>query len=271
MENNTQHEIEELEGKLKELKTQEHPASSPMGGAQNNLMVPGSIVLAGIIIAVAVFAGGGKNTSPIEQKPMANNAVAPSAPNNAAQQPAGKVKPVSASDHILGNKNAQIFLIEYSDFECPFCKRFHPTTKQILDAYKDTVAIVYRHFPLSFHANAQKEAEASECAAELGGNDAFWKFTDAIYDRTTSNGTGFALTKLAPLAGELGLDKAKFKTCLESGAYAKKVQQDMAEGVQAGVNGTPGNILVAKNGTSKLLAGALPFEVFKQEIDLLLQ
>ena len=204
-------------------------------------------------------------------KTTAAKTATPPSPVPGAAPAAGTVKPVSAADHILGNPNAQVFLIEYSDFECPFCKRFHPTTKQILEAYKDKVALVYRHFPLGFHANAQKEAEASECAAELGGNDAFWKYTDAIYDRTTSNGTGFALTKLVPLAKELGLNEAKFKTCLESGKHAQKVQQDMAEGVQAGVNGTPGNILWTKSGVTKLMPGALPFEMFKQELDQLVK
>lgn len=274
MENNTQHEIEALEAKLRELKTDNQSVPSSVVAAQNNLMIPGAIVLAGIIIAVAVVSGGGKSASSVVQVPSAanNNVVAPTAPSNPVAPTAGKVKPVSASEHILGDINtAKVVMVTYSDYECPYCKRFYPTSKQIYDAYKGAVALVYRHFPLSFHANAQKEAEASECAAELGGNTAFWKFSDAVYDRTTSNGTGFALTKLVPLAGELGLDKAKFKTCLESGKYAAKVQQDEAEGVQAGVNGTPGNILVTKNGTPKLVPGAQPFEAFKQEIDPLVQ
>ncbi len=274
MENNTQHEIDELEAKLRDLKSHNQSTASPMTAMQNNVMIPGSIVLAGIIIAIAVVSGSGKNTTPIAQAPSNtnNNAVAPIAPTNPTAPVAGKIKPVSADEHVLGDINtAKVFLLVYSDYECPFCKRFHPTAKQIYDSYKGAVALVYRHFPLSFHANAQKEAEASECAAELGGNTAFWKYTDAIYERTTSNGTGFALTKLVPLAGELGLDKTKFKTCLESGKYAAKVQQDMSEGIEAGVSGTPGNILLTKNGISKLLPGALPFEVFKKEIDPLIQ
>ncbi len=269
MESNTQNEGKALEEKFQEG-TMPGQQSGMQNAQQNSLMIPGAIVIAGIIIALAVVGGKGQQDSQAEQAPLAaKTATPPSAPNAAPQ--AGTVKPVSTDEHILGNPNAQVFLIEYSDFECPFCKRFHPTTKQILEAYKDKVALVYRHFPLGFHANAQKEAEASECAAELGGNDAFWKFTDAIYERTTSNGTGFALTKLAPLAKELGLDEAKFKTCLDGGKYAKKVQQDMAEGVQAGVNGTPGNILWTKNGVAKLMPGALPFEMFKQELDQLVK
>ena len=162
---------------------------------------------------------------------------------------AGNVKPASKDDHVRGDlAKAQVVLIEYSDFECPFCIRFDPTMQQVMKTYGDKVAWVYRHFPLSFHANAQKEAEASECAAELGGNTAFWKYADAIYSRTKGGGTGFPLTSLVPLAKELGLNEAKFKSCLDSGKYAAKVQSDMDSGQSAGVGCTPATILVTKSG-----------------------
>lgn len=197
----------------------------------------------------------------------------PSAP--AAQPPtqdAKDVPKVSKNDHIRGDSSAKIALIEYSDMECPFCKRFHPTAQQVLDAYKGKVMWVYRHYPLAFHANAQKEAEAVECANELGGNDAFWKYLDAVYDRTTSNGTGFALDKLVPLAVEIGLNEAKFKTCLDSGRYASHVKDDMNGGSKAGVTGTPGNILLdTKTGKTSLIPGAVPFETMKAAIDEMLK
>ncbi len=143
--------------------------------------------------------------------------------------------------------------------------------KQVMDTYKDDVVWVYRHFPLSFHANAQKEAEATECANELGGNDAFWKYTDAIFERTTAGGTGFPLENLAPLAKELGLNEAKFKSCLDSGKYTKHVQDDMSGGSAAGVNGTPGNIVVnLKTDENRIISGAVPFASFKTAIDALL-
>ncbi len=193
----------------------------------------------------------------------------------AAQPPTQEAKDVpkvSKDDHVRGDRNAKIALIEYSDMECPFCKRFHPTAQQVLDAYKGKVMWVYRHYPLAFHANAQKEAEAVECANELGGSDAFWKYLDTVYERTTSNGTGFALDKLVPLAVELGLNEAKFKECLDSGKYATHVKADMDGGTKAGVTGTPGNILLdTKTGKTRLIPGAVPFETMKSAIDEMLK
>lgn len=184
---------------------------------------------------------------------------------------ADQVEKLKSDDHVRGDRNARVLLIEYSDLECPFCKQFHPTAQKILDTYKGQVAWVYRHFPLSFHQNAQKEAEASECVNELGGNDIFWKYVDAIFERTTSNGTGFALDKLGPLAKEVGIDQTKFQRCLDSGKYTKHVQDDETAGGKAGVTGTPGNILLdTKTGTTKLIPGALPYDQFKQAIDDLL-
>ncbi len=143
---------------------------------------------------------------------------------------------------------------------------------QISADYGSKVAIVYRHFPLSFHANAQKEAEASECANELGGNDAFWKYHDAILTRTTSNGTGFALDQLVPLAKEIGLNDAKFQSCLDSGQFAKHVQDEETAGGAAGVTGTPGSFVVnLKTKDTKFISGAQPYASFKAAIDAALQ
>ncbi len=196
------------------------------------------------------------------------------APTNAPQQPPqqqAKAKPVTDSDHIKGNKNAKVTLVEYSDFECPFCKSFNPTTQNLLEAYGDKIRLVYRHYPLPFHANAQKEAEASECIAELGGNDGFWKYVDAIFERTTSNGTGFALDKLGPLATELGVNQAEFQACLDSGKYEKLVKDSIAEGSAAGVNGTPSTFIVDSKGNSQIVVGAQPIDAFKTAIDKALQ
>ena len=190
-----------------------------------------------------------------------------------ANERAKNVRRVSASrDHIYGDPEATVSIIEYSDFECPYCKSFHATPKQLVNAYEGRVNWVYRHYPLGFHnPGAQKQAEASECAKELGGKSAFWKFADAIYERTTSGGMGFTLDKLTPLAEEIGLDGSAFEECLESNRYAERVTEDLEEGVKSGISGTPGSILLNnKTGDARLVSGAIPFEALEAEMKLLL-
>lgn len=190
----------------------------------------------------------------------------PVAPQKAADVKAAK--PDVNKDHFRGSQNARYVWVEYSDLECPFCKSIHPNLIKIMQDYDGKLAWVYRHYPLSFHANAQKEAEATECAAELGGNDAFWKYTDAIYERTTSNGTGFALDKLVPLATEQGLNATAFKECLDSNKYAQKVKDQFAQGTREGVQATPTSVIFdMKTGKTTTVEGAVPYEQLKQALD----
>lgn len=224
-------------------------------------LIVGSFFLGSLTNKVATLEKNG-SANPAPQ------AAAPNVPAGAGAQPtAGKVKPITAADHIRGNKNAKVTLLEYSDFECSFCKRFTPTINELLEAYGDKIKFVFRHYPLPFHANAQKEAEASECIAELGGNDAFWKYYDAIFERTTSDGTGFALDKLGPLASELGVDQQQFQSCLDSGKYEKLVKDTITEGQTAGVSGTPSTFVIDSKGNSQLVVGAQPIDAFKTAID----
>lgn len=190
-----------------------------------------------------------------------------------AQEKAKNVPKISERDHIYGNPKATISLIEYSDFECPFCKTFHPNPKKVVDAFEGKVNLVYRHYPLQFHnPGAQKQAEASECAAELGGSEAFWKYADLIYERTTSNGKGFPLEKLVPLAEEIGLDKDAFQTCLEGEKYAELVQKDLKDAQASGITGTPGTIILNNDsGATKLVSGAQPVEALKAAVEELLK
>jgi protein-disulfide isomerase len=228
-----------------------------------------SIGLAGLMIgySMGLRAQGGYAPSPPAPSPQAQAQAPAAAPAGSKDAP-----PLDARlDHIRGNPKAAISVIEYSDFECPFCKRHAPTMAQVLSTYTDgSVNVVFRHFPLPFHQNAQKEAEASECVAELGGNDAFWSFHDKIFDRTTSNGLGFALDKLGPLAKEIGVDQAKFQACLDSGKYAQKVKDQAAGGAAAGIHGTPGTI-VLNNATKKTayVVGAVAFSSFQTAIESL--
>ena len=133
------------------------------------------------------------------------------------------------------------------------------------------MAWFYRHLPLPFHANASKEAEASECANELGGKKAFWKFVNALFVKTNSGGTGIVLSDLPNLAKEAGVNESKFTSCLESGKYAERVKNDADTAASLGVSGTPGNILLdTKTGKTKLMPGAYPYEDFKKAIDEML-
>lgn len=187
-------------------------------------------------------------------------------------QLARNVPPPGEDDHVYGDPQAPVALIEYSDFECPFCKRFHATARQLVDRSGGEIQWVYRHFPLQSHnPGAQKQAEAAECVAALGGNEAFWKYTDAIYERTTSGGRGFPIRGLAPLAQEIGLETGAFEECLESGRMTARVENDFESGVRAGINGTPGNILLhVPTGRAVAAHGAQPYENLREAVERLL-
>lgn len=192
--------------------------------------------------------------------------------NTGTEQPTfGDVRAVSDDDIIRGNKDADIKLIAYTDLECPYCKRFHPVMQEVLKEYGDKVAWVYRQFPLSFHANAQKEGEAALCVSKLGGDDAYWDFIDQLFNRTTSNGTGFALENLPALAKEVGVNEAKFKSCLDGGEMASRVSDEMADGSQGGATGTPTTFIVGKDDkTITGIPGAYTFEQVKATLDQVL-
>jgi len=162
---------------------------------------------------------------------------------------------------VLGNPNATVTLTEYSDFECPFCARFATDTEpQIVTNYVDTgkVKIVYKEFPLPIHENAEKAAEAAECALDIGGQDSFWKLHDLMFQ----NNDLLTISNLKKFAGEIGLNATQFSACLDSGATRGLVQADISEGTQLGIQGTPYFLV---NGEA--ISGAQPYDVFKTAID----
>jgi len=185
-----------------------------------------------------------------------------------------ELRPVSVSrDHIRGDPGAPVTLIEYSDFECPFCKSFHPTMKQVLRESDGRVRWVYRHFPLDeIHpVKARKEAAAAECAAELGGNDAFWKFADRFYELTPSNNRTDVDRVLPQIAREIGLDQARFAACLGSGRHDQRVEEDYQNALATGGRGTPWTLVVSKSGKVYPLSGAQPYAAVKQLVELALR
>ncbi len=223
-------------------------------------IIAGFVVSSGLIgfaVGYSVSGSGSRAAAP---------APAPSAAPAAAGAPAKNVRVADKTDHILGNANAAVTVIEYSDFECPFCRRHFTTIEGLAKKYGNDVNIVYRHYPLSFHPSAQKAAEGSECAAELGGEAAFWKFHDAIFQVTK-----MGLDQIVPTAKAIGLDEAKFKACLDSGKYEKKVKDQMTEGSSFGVRGTPGNFVINnKTKEQQFISGAVPQASFEAAIDPIL-
>lgn len=216
-----------------------------------------SSVLALVLVFGMLMSGRSVATGAVAQAPSPSQGTTLPADNTPPAPVGGPVKEVSDADHILGKKDAKVTVIEYSDFECPFCGQIEPALKQMMTEFPNDVRLIYRHFPLSFHPQAQKAAEASECAAKLGGNDAFWKMHDKLFQNQQTLGA----ETYSRLAKELGLNEGNFKTCLDSGEMAAKVNSDMASGNDAGVNGTPATFI---NG--KLVSGAVPYATLKAEL-----
>jgi protein-disulfide isomerase len=186
-------------------------------------------------------------------------------PTNANVEPTEPVgnpdalKPVTDEDHSQGPKNAKVTMIEFSDFQCPYCQKVHPTLKQVMKEYEGKVRWVYRHYPLeSIHANARPAANASECIADLGGDEAFWGFADEAYTNQSSLGDAFYLD----IAKKLGINEKKFTDCYSAKKFDSDVQTDIADASASGIQGTPGTFI---NGT--LISGAYPYESFKAAID----
>lgn len=253
------------------------------------LSIPVAIIVAGALIAVSVIYTSGPRNAVPKADTNTNNVT---------------MLPITEKDHILGNPNAPIVIVEYSDTECPFCKVFHSTMHRVIDKYgKDgKVAWVYRHLPITgLHPRAWNEAIASECAAANGGgNAAFWKYIDRIYETTQSNNK-LEPSKLLDIAREQSLDMTKFTTCLDTKATQEKVQTEYDDGVaiSKGRPATPTSIMILQerpttdqiaalknivsqaglddlitipsDSTKIIVRGAFPYEVLSLIIDLLLQ
>lgn len=190
---------------------------------------------------------------------------------------AKSVKPVMSEDHIRGNANASVKIVEFSDFECPFCKSFHTSVKQVMNDYEKNgqVAWVYRHFPIDeLHSKARKEAQASECAAELGGNKAFWGFADGLFEIAPSNNQ-LDLAMLPKIAEDLGIDKVKFAACLEGdlrgGKFAAHIESNVQDATASGGTGTPYSLVINSKGHIFPINGAESYEAVKAIIDTALK
>lgn len=207
------------------------------------LNIPTAIVIAGAIIAIAVI----YTKAPSIAKPV--NQVA------SFEQ---KMKPVTSADYIIGNPNAKVKIVEYSDPSCPFCKVFHNTMKKVMSDYgtSGNVAWVYRHYTLDkpdsngniLHPNASREAQAMECAGALGGNEKFWVYANRLYEITPSvtgaSPKGLDQKELPKIAEFAGINVTDFNNCLSTGKFKEKVDADFVDGVNIGISGTPSSIIV---------------------------
>lgn len=234
---------------------------------KRDLLLPASILIAALLISGALVYNVGSKAGGSE----------PAVVKESPKLPAGssdtiKIRPVTASDHIRGNPDAPIKIVEFSDLECPFCKRFHPTMQRIVSEYDNQVAWVYRHFPLDvLHSKARTEAIATECAADLGGNSAFWAYVDKIFEVTPSN-NGLDLNLLPVIASEIGLDRDEFQKCLDSGKFDQHVEEDVQDANLAGGRGTPYSVMIVNDGERYIpISGAQPYNVVKLLIDNVLK
>ena len=232
----------------------------------------GTIVVAVLFLFIGYFLGNifqigvssgqgssitGQATSPIQL---------PSAPQGTTQTQPARVQVAIDGEPSLGSKNAKVVVVEFDDFQCPFCKRFHDQTEsQIKTEYVDTgkVLLVHKDFPLPFHAEADEMEEAAQCAFEQG-NELFWKYREIVFSKQSDwAGKSNAVELSKQYATEVsGLDANKFNNCVDSAKYRNEVQGDIQEGSTAGVSGTPTFYI---NGLE--LVGAQPYSAFKQVID----
>lgn len=212
----------------------------------NKLLIPMSIIVAAVIIAGALVYKPG--SAPIDGVP--DDVIVEPTPTYSA--------PTIDNDVVLGDADAPVTVIIFGDYECPFCERlYQETEKPLREEYVKTgkVKVVYRDYPLSFHPQAQPAAEAAECA---GAQGKYWEYHDALFERQATLGT----LNYVDLAVELGLNKESFKTCVETHEFAAEIAKDQADGIAAGVDGTPASFI---NG--QLISGAVPYATFQAAIN----
>ena len=232
-----------------------HVASALVSALVLVLLAPG-IFVAGYFTNAAVDDDGGGPAVVNPTAPAGQTAVVQATPT-----PPAVVAASVDDDPAWGPEDAPVTIIEFSDFQCPFCSRFFAQTyPQIKQEYEGQVRFVYRDFPLtSIHENAQKAGEAAECADEQGK---FWDYHDTLFN----NNSALDDASLKSYASQVGLDTATFNQCLDSGKYTEEVQKDYQEGISYGVTGTPAFFI---NGVTVI--GAQPYANFKAAIDAALQ
>lgn len=189
----------------------------------------------------------------------------PAAAGEPVAPPIENMPEITSADHVFGTAKAKVTIVEYSDMNCPFCRKFHPTMKQLIADYGDDVAWVYRHFPFQGQ-NSTDAAVVSECIADSKGNDAFWKFIDSVTKKSDLDG-GLSPAIIVSAAGEAGLSEAQVTACKADTKFQQIVTAQRDGGAAAGVTGTPASIIVTADGPQEFISGALPIEQLKTSVD----
>ncbi len=205
----------------------------------NPYLMPGAVLISGIFIAGAIFSG--PDNGNVDQKIAVGNTLIEE-----------EVLPVTDEDHVFGPENPDVYLIEYSDYRCGYCGVFHKTIKDVVEKNDGRVAWVYRHTP--YQAGGKEAAVASECVAELAGEDAFWEFSElALANQRELSEKWYAET-----AKSLGADETKFSECVSSGKYDDLIAKQTLNAQGLGGKGTPYSVLLTKDGGIVKFSGAQP-------------
>lgn len=236
----------------------------------NNPWIAATTGLAGLIVGFVIATGS--NGLGLPAAGGTTNPPAAAADDTVPVPAATNDTPATVDDDpMLGSESAKITLIEFTDYQCPFCARhFTQTYSQIKKDYIDTGKVKYvsRDFPLSFHPNAQKASEASECADDQGK---FWEMHDKLFIAQGEwSGLSDAPATFKQYAKDLGLNSSTFDSCLDSDKYKEEVAKDMADGSAAGISGTPGFWIIGPDGKGQKISGAYPYDTFKKAFDALL-
>lgn len=217
---------------------------------KSSFTIPAAIIIGGLIVAIALY------MSLPKQAPTASGTGNPSL-----------VRPIDARDHIFGNPAAQAIIIEYTDFDCQFCKQFHDTLHQVIanEGANGKVAWVLRQFPLTeIHKNALSHAKAAECAAQAGGNDVFWKFADSLFANQPAD-----TARYGEFAAAAGLRGDAFATCYANppSDITDRIMADRQNAFDMGGSGTPFSVIVVNGKAPIVMDGAYSYDAVRELLD----
>lgn len=244
--------------------THQHHKKHTLNTTKYTLTTPVAIIIASIIISVGLM-GYGYITS------QNGNSKSPSKAIFAGRN-------IDDTDFVEGNKDSKVVVVEYSDPECPYCISVYPTIKQLRTQYKDNVAFVYRHFPLTtIHPHAFNESKAITCAGVVGGTQKYFEYIDALFEYKVSKqnqrnpSPQLSSSGKEDIAKNIGLNTQKFTECMDNKQTEKNVNDSTNDGIAAGVQGTPSTFILVKTKKSyevvSMVDGARPYEYFKTVLD----